>query len=85
MTAATSAAPVRDEQLRVRGLRIHAQICGEGEPLSAVSHLPARTKALGTKVTIWSSFGPWSLKSRGATLTWEETEFHSGNFNVERT
>lgn len=51
----------------------------------AVSHLPARIKALGTKVPIWSSFGPWSLKSRGATLTWEETKFHSGNFNTERT
>jgi len=33
MTAAASAAPIRDEQLRIRGLRIHAQICGEGEPL----------------------------------------------------
>ena len=33
MTAATSVAPVRDVQLRIRGLRIHAQICGEGEPL----------------------------------------------------
>jgi len=25
--------PVRHEQFRIRGLRIHAQICGEGEPL----------------------------------------------------
>jgi poly(3-hydroxyoctanoate) depolymerase len=33
VTAATSAAPVRDVQLRIRGLRIHAQVCGEGEPL----------------------------------------------------
>ena len=33
MTAATSAAPVRDVQLRIRGLRIHAQVHGEGEPL----------------------------------------------------
>jgi poly(3-hydroxyoctanoate) depolymerase len=33
MTAATLAAPVRDVQLRIRGLRIHAQVCGEGEPL----------------------------------------------------
>ena len=33
MTAATSAAPVRDEQLSINGLRIHAQIRGEGEPL----------------------------------------------------
>ena len=33
MTAVTSVAPVRDEQLKIRGLRIHAQVCGEGEPL----------------------------------------------------
>ena len=33
MSAAMSAAPVRDVQLRIRGLRIHAQVCGEGEPL----------------------------------------------------
>ena len=33
MTAATSAVPTQDEQLRIRGLRIHAQICGDGEPL----------------------------------------------------
>ena len=33
MTAVMSAAPVRDVQLRIRGLRIHAQVCGEGEPL----------------------------------------------------
>ena len=33
MTAATSVAPARDVQLRIRGLRIHAQIHGEGEPL----------------------------------------------------
>ncbi len=33
MTAVTSAAPVRDVQLRIRGLRIHAQVHGEGEPL----------------------------------------------------
>jgi pimeloyl-ACP methyl ester carboxylesterase len=29
----TAVAPVRDEQLNIRGLRIHAQVCGEGEPL----------------------------------------------------
>ena len=33
MTAVTSAAPVTDVQLRIRGLRIHAQVHGEGEPL----------------------------------------------------
>jgi poly(3-hydroxyoctanoate) depolymerase len=33
MAEATSVMPVRHEQFRIRGLRIHAQICGEGEPL----------------------------------------------------
>jgi pimeloyl-ACP methyl ester carboxylesterase len=33
MTTATSVAPGRDMQLRIRGLRIHAQVHGEGEPL----------------------------------------------------
>jgi len=33
MTTAASVAQVRDEQLTIRGLRIHAQVCGEGEPL----------------------------------------------------
>jgi hypothetical protein len=35
MTAAEAvpAAPITHEQLRINGLRIHAQICGEGEPL----------------------------------------------------
>ena len=33
MTTATSVAPGRDVQLRIRGLRIHAQVHGEGEPL----------------------------------------------------
>ncbi len=33
MTTAASVAPVKDVQLNVRGLRIHAQVCGEGEPL----------------------------------------------------
>jgi poly(3-hydroxyoctanoate) depolymerase len=46
MTAATSVAPVRDEQLRVRGLRIHAQIRGEGEPLLLYSG-------------IWGEVGLW--------------------------
>lgn len=33
MTAAVSAVPTEDAQLRIRGLRIHAQVCGVGEPL----------------------------------------------------
>jgi len=33
MTAATSASPARDVQVSFRGLRIHAQVHGEGEPL----------------------------------------------------
>jgi poly(3-hydroxyoctanoate) depolymerase len=33
MAEATTTVPVRHEQFRIRGLRIHAQICGEGEPL----------------------------------------------------
>jgi poly(3-hydroxyoctanoate) depolymerase len=46
VTAATSAVPVRHEQLRIRGLRIHAQICGEGEPLLLYSG-------------IWGEVGLW--------------------------
>jgi pimeloyl-ACP methyl ester carboxylesterase len=46
MTAARSVAPVRDEQLRIRGLRIHAQIRGEGEPLLLYSG-------------IWGEMGLW--------------------------
>jgi len=46
MTAATSATPVRHEQLRIRGLRIHAQISGEGEPLLLYSG-------------IWAEVGLW--------------------------
>ena len=46
MTAATSAAQVRDEQLSIRGLRIHAQIRGEGEPLLLYSG-------------IWGEVGLW--------------------------
>jgi poly(3-hydroxyoctanoate) depolymerase len=46
MTAAASAAPVRHEQLRIRGLRIHAQIRGEGEPLLLYSG-------------IWGEVGLW--------------------------
>jgi pimeloyl-ACP methyl ester carboxylesterase len=33
MTATTTAVPTEDVQLRLRGLRIHAQVCGAGEPL----------------------------------------------------
>jgi poly(3-hydroxyoctanoate) depolymerase len=33
MAEATSVMPIRHEQFRIRGLRIHAQICGKGEPL----------------------------------------------------
>ena len=33
MTAVMSAVPTQDVQLRIRGLRIHAQVQGEGEPL----------------------------------------------------
>ena len=46
MTAATSVAPVRDEQLCIRGLRVHAQIRGEGEPLLLYSG-------------IWGEVGLW--------------------------
>ena len=46
MTAATSAVPVRHEQLLIKGLRIHAQICGEGEPLLLYSG-------------IWGEVGLW--------------------------
>ena len=46
MTAARSGAPVRDEQLSIRGLRIHAQIRGEGEPLLLYSG-------------IWGEMGLW--------------------------
>lgn len=46
MTEATTAMPVRDEQFRIRGLRIHAQIRGEGEPLLLYSG-------------IWGEVGLW--------------------------
>ncbi len=45
MTVA-SELPVRHEQLRIRGLRIHAQICGDGEPLLLYSG-------------IWAEVGLW--------------------------
>jgi pimeloyl-ACP methyl ester carboxylesterase len=46
MTAARSVAPVRDEQLCIRGLRVHTQIRGEGEPLLLYSG-------------IWGEVGLW--------------------------
>jgi pimeloyl-ACP methyl ester carboxylesterase len=48
MTAAeaTPAAPITHEQLRINGLRIHAQICGEGEPLLLFSG-------------VWGEVGLW--------------------------
>ncbi|MGD0609420.1 MAG: alpha/beta fold hydrolase [Streptosporangiaceae bacterium] len=46
MSAANSAKPVTDEQLSIRGLRIHAQIRGEGEPLLLFSG-------------IWGEVGLW--------------------------
>jgi pimeloyl-ACP methyl ester carboxylesterase len=48
MTApeAAPAAPVSHEQLRINGLRIHAQICGEGEPLLLFSG-------------VWGEVGLW--------------------------
>ena len=46
MAAVTRDLPVRHEQLRIRGLRIHAQVCGEGEPLLLYSG-------------IWGEVGLW--------------------------
>ena len=46
LTTATPVPPVRDEQLRINGLRIHAQIRGEGEPLLLYSG-------------IWGEVGLW--------------------------
>jgi poly(3-hydroxyoctanoate) depolymerase len=45
-TAAASAARITDEQLRINGLRIHAQIRGEGEPLLLYSG-------------VWGEVGLW--------------------------
>jgi poly(3-hydroxyoctanoate) depolymerase len=39
MAEATPVLPVRHEQFSIRGRRIHAQICGEGEPLLLYSGL----------------------------------------------
>src|SRR5215831_13999537 len=46
MTTAAPTAQIRDEQLRINGLRIHAQVCGEGEPLLLYSG-------------IWGEVGLW--------------------------
>jgi pimeloyl-ACP methyl ester carboxylesterase len=46
MTAATPVGTVRDEQLLIKGLRVHAQIRGEGEPLLLYSG-------------IWGQVGLW--------------------------
>ena len=45
-TRAAPAAPIIHEQLRINGLRIHAQICGEGEPLLLFSG-------------VWGEVGLW--------------------------
>ncbi len=44
MTATLSAVPTEDVQLRFRGLRIHAQVCGEGEPLLLYSGIWAEVR-----------------------------------------
>jgi poly(3-hydroxyoctanoate) depolymerase len=46
MAEAMTAMPVQHEQFRIKGLRIHAQICGEGEPLLLYSG-------------IWGEVGLW--------------------------
>jgi pimeloyl-ACP methyl ester carboxylesterase len=46
MAQATPVMPVQHEQFHIRGLRIHAQICGEGEPLLLYSG-------------IWGEVGLW--------------------------
>jgi len=51
MTAATSVLPVRDVQLSIRGLRIHAQVHGEGEPLLLYS-------GIWGELRLWESLLP---------------------------
>jgi poly(3-hydroxyoctanoate) depolymerase len=46
MTATAPGARITHEQLRINGLRIHAQICGEGEPLLLFSG-------------VWGEVGLW--------------------------
>jgi pimeloyl-ACP methyl ester carboxylesterase len=46
MSVTAAAPPIRHEQLRIRGLRIHARICGDGEPLLLYSG-------------IWGEVGLW--------------------------
>ena len=50
-TAATPGARITHEQLRINGLRIHAQICGEGEPLLLFS-------GVWGEVGLWDSLLP---------------------------
>ena len=52
MTAARSAVPATDVELRYRGLRIHAQVCGEGEPLLLYSGVWA-------EVRLWERLLPY--------------------------
>lgn len=52
MTAATSVAPGRDVQLRIRGLRIHARVHGEGEPLLLYS-------GIWGEVRLWDRLLPY--------------------------
>jgi len=51
MAEITSVMPVRDERLLIRGLRIHAQIRGEGEPLLLYS-------GIWGQVTLWQRLLP---------------------------
>jgi hypothetical protein len=51
MAPASSARHIAHRELRIRGLRIHAEICGEGEPL--LMHSP-----------IWSEAGCGSRSCR---------------------
>jgi poly(3-hydroxyoctanoate) depolymerase len=52
MAPAVSAVPVIDQQLTIRGLRIHAQISGEGEPLLLQS-------GIWGEVQLWQSLLPY--------------------------
>ncbi len=52
MTPAISATTVIDQQLTIRGLRIHAQICGDGEPLLLYS-------GIWGEVQLWQSLLPY--------------------------
>jgi pimeloyl-ACP methyl ester carboxylesterase len=52
MTTATSVPPVSDVQLRIRGLRIHAQVHGEGVPLLLYS-------GIWGEVRLWDGLLPY--------------------------